>query len=478
MASPNQNLNITSAPAVTLPTAGLDYGNTQTDLTNLTGTKGSLDPNSMKGGNTTKKSPVKSPVIITAKDAQKKVDNATAGINAIPVQEKPKTTIDYNNQIEKDIIPEQERLYSNELKELSDVKNGVIKYSADEQATINNIEQSIANARASQELVNRQAERGTALLDVGEFAPVRGLSAMQQTLQSGISQLKTIDMEGASKLAEARTAIRDRKFNEIVKTYSELNGMMDRRNKTLQDLRTSAMDLEKFAYQQKKDARDYALDLQKFNLDKENIYSQIAERNAKNSNTNFVTPPVIDPKTGVANPTAWVASVIKGSGAKDNTNLQNVIGVVASAQKMANANKGGQFKGLGPVQGVGGQAITKGKGIDNRGDLAALELKVQTWASGASLTEQQTKQVMKMVPQIGDTDFQVRTKLNNLTNTMLGVTTGYLASQGISTESPTVDLFSPAQKQVQEETSNPWGEVTTSIYSDETGYIIPTPNKQ
>lgn len=117
----------------------------------------------------------------------------------------------------------------------------------------------------------------------------------------------------------------------------------------------------------------------------------------------------------------------------------------------------GQFAGIGPsfqnFKALFGREDPAS--IQNKQNLAALDLKVQQWASGASLTEQQTKQVQKLVPKIDDTDRNVRTKLNGLYNYMINQVESDLLTDGVNINFKPVNLFetydlyqnaSPAQK--------------------------------
>ena len=251
--SQGQNLPSVQERAVIYEQKGLgkasDYKGTASQNTQLLG---ALNPKQMAGNK-----PTVSPVTITGDIAEGKIKEATKGIEKIKIEpSKPKT---YDEQLQ-EIATTGETLESDFLKEINNIRKGNIKYTADEQAQLDFITQSIANAQNAQEKFNRQAERGTRLLSVGEFAPVRQQSALNQTIQSGLDEIKNINLEGAAKLGEARQAIRDKRFDEIVKTYGELNAMQDRRSKIIQQLRDNAMELEKFEYQKMKDQREWDLD--------------------------------------------------------------------------------------------------------------------------------------------------------------------------------------------------------------------------
>lgn len=176
-----------------------------------------------------------------------------------------------------------------------------------------------------------------------------------------------------------------------------------------------------------------------------NVYSQIAERNQAMSETerksNFVTPPLVNPQTGAIDPVSQLTSVIDGAGAKDNANLQNVLGVVSAVQQLAGNNSDGSFKGLSPLPRLTPGFAKSQEQISNKGAVEAINLKVQQWASGASLTDKQTKQVEGFTPNKGDSDNAVRNKINSLTNFMLSQAQSALASQGIKYTPQTVDYF-------------------------------------
>lgn len=116
---------------------------------------------------------------------------------------------------------------------------------------------------------------------------------------------------------------------------------------------------------------------------------------------------------------------------KTNPAINDAAAVVSSATELAKTLNMGKVKGYGFLGGgFLPEALSGQKAIATRGDVAALNLKVQQWASGASLTAQQTEYVNKMIPEANDTDKTFRTKINNLTNYMLGDMKGRITTQG------------------------------------------------
>jgi len=173
-----------------------------------------------------------------------------------------------------------------------------------------------------------------------------------------------------------------------------------------------------------------------------NVYSEIAKRNAESGGgKSFITPPMVNPQTGKVDPTSQLTSVIEGLGVKDNAKLQDMLGVVSATQALADANTEGKFKGLSLLPRLTPGIFKSQEQISNKGSVEAINLKVQQWASGAALTEAQTKQVAKLTPRVSDSDNEVKKKTNALTNFMLSQARGLLASQGIKYNPSEVDYY-------------------------------------
>lgn len=137
------------------------------------------------------------------------------------------------------------------------------------------------------------------------------------------------------------------------------------------------------------------------------------------------------------------------------TQTANSLGVINAVQDLASAHQTGGFGGISPFNVAldvkipftdknlipGRNAAMTNEGIQNRQYLEAINLKVQQWASGASLTKQQTEQVEKLTPRPTDTDDNLRVKMNGLVNFMLTQVKSQLQSEGKTFEPVKVDLF-------------------------------------
>jgi len=186
-----------------------------------------------------------------------------------------------------------------------------------------------------------------------------------------------------------------------------------------------------------------AIDNGVYSADMKNMsFDQIAEKIGAGTAAKAITPLTKDGKPDVV---AEAGNVIKFA-KKDVPGASSAIGVMSSLQKFASDNKEGAFIGAATVRGR--HNLRRGEArkeyINNQSAIDAINLKVQQWASGASLTEEQTKQVKRLVPDKNDTDFKIREKINNLTQFMQQQVKAELAAKGISYEPTQVDYFAPS----------------------------------
>jgi hypothetical protein len=166
-------------------------------------------------------------------------------------------------------------------------------------------------------------------------------------------------------------------------------------------------------------------------LQRANIQSQIDERNR-----------IIDTQSG-SDLSTIIANNKIGQGTK--TKLADILGVINASEDLASARANGKFKGFYPgaslINAITPDAFKRKETIENEGYLDAINLKVQQWASGASLTSDQIKQVNKITPKKGDTDKGIKTKLNSLVNFMNTQARSQLQSEGIDYSPAKVDMF-------------------------------------
>jgi hypothetical protein len=133
------------------------------------------------------------------------------------------------------------------------------------------------------------------------------------------------------------------------------------------------------------------------------------------------------------------------------TNIGDVLSVIEGITGLAEESPEGQFAGIGPGSGIALPRFRGEEGTQNRQKLSAIKLMAERWASGASLTEKQTKEVNKLIPRPGNTDKVVRNKINGLVDFMLDDVNGNLKASGVfgfepaksdffGTQAPQVDV--------------------------------------
>lgn len=138
-----------------------------------------------------------------------------------------------------------------------------------------------------------------------------------------------------------------------------------------------------------------------------------------------------------------LANTLRLSG-KDVPQASAALSVLTNIQKLASANPKGEFVGLGRSRSLinlrGGEKRVQF--ISNKSDLAALKGTVSKWLSGLTLSKQQEKDILNIVPNESDTKFQIQTKLNSLAEFMQGQAKSELATKGVNYNPTRIDYFS------------------------------------
>lgn len=134
-----------------------------------------------------------------------------------------------------------------------------------------------------------------------------------------------------------------------------------------------------------------------------------------------------------------IGDIINSSGFKKTQSMTDILGVLVSVETLVEKNKDGNFPGLAPVRLP--SKLSSKRALQNKQGVEAINLKVQQWASGAALTEEQTKQVERLTPRKGDTDKQAKAKINGLADYMLGQVKSELVGQGINFDFEETDYF-------------------------------------
>jgi hypothetical protein len=122
--------------------------------------------------------------------------------------------------------------------------------------------------------------------------------------------------------------------------------------------------------------------------------------------------------------------------------LSDAAAVVSAIGDLSKKTTSGEIKGYGFL--AGGflpEALSSQEAISTRASISAIDGKVQSWLSGASLSKGQEALIKKLIPERNDTDATVKTKLNQLTNYMLADIKGRATTQGAQFEYIPADLW-------------------------------------
>lgn len=208
-----------------------------------------------------------------------------------------------------------------------------------------------------------------------------------------------------------------------------------------------------------KAAGSYMTDTQTVKLDNGNtvvinsqgkVIKNLGGSKSETTGTNFIVTNDTLKNTYGNDVVSLIASTIKNTGAKQSQSTNDAINVIAGLQGFVRDNPNGVFEGLNPFIRTPDK-FASDKARTNRSDVEAINLKVQQWASGAALTEEQTKQVKKITPNNSDTDEQIKSKVNALANYMVSQVSGQLAGQGVGFAVDKVDLFTKTPVQELQE---------------------------
>ena len=224
----------------------------------------------------------------------------------------------------------------------------------------------------------------------------------------------------------------------------------------IQALGTRLLDDKKIKNEQEFTLQRDAIQNQ-YDIDKINLQNSLKVQTAQNDSTPQIISDTVNqimsnPEANTPILTRAVLSELVGNKAISSgtrAKIAPAVEVLNAVEELAGLNQEGKFTGSGGIFGLAplGQWF---KGIfnaqdteyvNNRQALEAINLKAQQWASGAALTEAQTKQVQKFTPNVYDSDKQMRTKINGLYNFMLNQAEANLLTEGINVQFPSVNLF-------------------------------------
>ena len=279
-----------------------------------------------------------------------------------------------------------------------------------------------------------------------------------------VSQAKIQSFQGNAEAAQTLlTQAQDRVDKLFSLRVQDLQNSRDYNQKLIDTVYDFATNREKRLLDDKKIKNEQEFTLQRdaiqnqYDIDKINLQNSLKVQTAQNDSTPQIISDTVNqimsnPEANTPILTRAVLSELVGNKAISSgtrAKIAPAVEVLNAVEELAGLNQEGKFTGSGGIFGLAplGQWF---KGIfnaqdteyvNNRQALEAINLKAQQWASGAALTEAQTKQVQKFTPNVYDSDKQMRTKINGLYNFMLNQAEANLLTEGINVQFPSVNLF-------------------------------------
>lgn len=367
------------------------------------------------------------------------------------------------------------------------------KVTAEAQGRLNNISsqlqalnteaQAVPIALQQDSIGRGRTESGIAPLQADELRKI-ALRALPLQAQGAIVQAEVANAQGQQQLAQdlyqqAETHL-DKVFqlqmadlsnkyefqtNLIDKVYEFADRQEQRQLATLKDQADkdyqTQRDTVAYNRQVEQDKIDYQRDLAKINLQNSNKTPEAPTvktingvdkqwnpqtgtwDNIAGGGSNPTIGSVVNPTTGKVDPRSQISNIINQTGAKTDDKLKLTGAVISAVQGFAENNLTGSIKGLGVGSMVPSLFLGQA-GTQNRTDLSALEGTVESWMTGASVSEDQQKRIKdELIPKKGDTDGQVRKKINALANFMMNYAAGSLSTQGVSWTPEKIDFFAP-----------------------------------
>lgn len=300
-----------------------------------------------------------------------------------------------------------------------------------------------------------------AAIKAAGYAGILRLQAEREALAGNIDLARKL----ASDSVDREFAPIEAEINAKLQTLELNKDFFSTAEKRLVEVQKQGLEAEKAKIDEKKQVKNKILDLaveypdskispdddfsvalskaSKSPLYRASVQKAIADA-GESADTGYVDANNINVPAQLRNETVLTALLgNKKIAAGTRTQIANQLGVIKAVKSLAEARQTSGFKGISPLNtilnfkvpiigaGIPFREAAKSKeAVENAGYIEAINLKVQQWASGASLTQAQTEQVSRFTPKVNDTDSAIRTKLNNLYNFMNEQASSQLQSEG------------------------------------------------
>lgn len=226
----------------------------------------------------------KPPVVSTSKTAKNKVAGITAslpkaapiptqvGADGLPIP--PATKLDQYSTDMKATDTSLQSAYDDYKKTISDINTGSVPLSSNEQALLTSLQQSFDRQKITQEKANKSYEGVLAMSGardgLARYSPVQYEQGIARAVSEGAQKIQDIDQEAVLKINETKQALFDKKYKVAKEAYDEYTSLLKTKRDTIKDT------YEK-VYQNEKDLRDYGIQLERLNMDKQKLPYELAK---------------------------------------------------------------------------------------------------------------------------------------------------------------------------------------------------------
>lgn len=156
---------------------------------------------------------------------------------------------------------------ANAQKQIEDIKNGVFNLTPDEQAQVDNLQKTYQKAIEQMKDYNMRYEQGLTILGqaTGQSRYTTGtqMATMNDAIQKGTDRVTNLETEMVSKVADLKTALRDKDYESISKLYDTVLTNQDEKRKTLTDMQQKVADTYQTVQKQHEEAQKEAENNQK-----------------------------------------------------------------------------------------------------------------------------------------------------------------------------------------------------------------------
>jgi len=167
--------------------------------------------------------------------------------------------------------------YASYKKTLDQINKGTIPLSSDEKALLSALQGSFDRQRAAQEIANRNYEgvvtKDQIMSGTQRYSPVFYQQQIGKAVSEGLNKITDIDNAAILKINEVKQSLFDKKYKAAKEGYDEYVSL-------LKDKKANISDMYEKVYQSEKDLKEYNIQIERLNMDKQKLPYEIAKLKA------------------------------------------------------------------------------------------------------------------------------------------------------------------------------------------------------